>query len=420
MGYESLSTIIVLVIVAIILIAWLPRRTVNSMKRVVEHREDKYSASLHLVDADSGTRFSDDHATLTKGAIMQPQPARGGVNREHIARVRQLRREAMRRRQIIAASLLALAIVVLVLALFLHFSPLFALIPTALLAGVLALGVNAAKQARAWEHKVALAERKERRERKASYAAAIENATAPAAGASSDADTDVMEQREIRRALRRAEQDKAEALARREERSAEAIDTSATSVSEDPQTAIEAAPASESAPEVRDEAKPAELRDATAELSEIHPAPALDAFEMAASQDLISFSLGAPRSGFDVPTAEPESLEIKSTKQVAKAVPVDAEQQTETVEAATDADADADAESAAAEPAAEVASEVSEAATSAPHEPVAAHNPSDEFVDTAAFHLTETTAEVEVPVATSDSLGAGLESILARRGAPVA
>lgn len=39
------------------------------------------------------------------------------------------------------------------------------------------------------------------------------------------------------------------------------------------------------------------------------------------TQDLISFSLGAPRDGADVEVDAPESMEIKSTKQVAKAVP---------------------------------------------------------------------------------------------------
>ena len=41
------------------------------------------------------------------------------------------------------------------------------------------------------------------------------------------------------------------------------------------------------------------------------------------TQDLISFSLGAPRDGADVEVDAPESMEIKSTKQVAKAVPVE-------------------------------------------------------------------------------------------------
>ena len=71
MGYESLSTVVVLVILMVIAVGWLPRRTVNSMKKVAEHRQDRYSSSLHLVDADSGTRFSDEHTPQPKGAIMQ-------------------------------------------------------------------------------------------------------------------------------------------------------------------------------------------------------------------------------------------------------------------------------------------------------------------------------------------------------------
>jgi uncharacterized membrane protein len=45
--------------------------------------------------------------------------------------------------------MLVITIVVLMCAFVLHFSPLFALIPASLLAGVLALGVRAAKQAAA-------------------------------------------------------------------------------------------------------------------------------------------------------------------------------------------------------------------------------------------------------------------------------
>ncbi len=58
--------------------------------------------------------------------------------------------------------------------------------------------------------------------------------------------------------------------------------------------------------------------DMTTELDRVHPAAALDAFEVAASQDLISFSLGEPRNGVDRHAPAPESLEIKSTKQVAQ------------------------------------------------------------------------------------------------------
>ena len=143
MGYESLSTVVVLVIVVIIMAGWLPTRTVKGMRKVAEHREDRYSSSLHLVDKDSGTRFSDERTPPAKGIIMQSDHTRGAkYSSEHIARVRQLRRAAIRRRRIIVITLLAITVLVLGISFPLKFSPLFALIPAALLAVVLALGAG--------------------------------------------------------------------------------------------------------------------------------------------------------------------------------------------------------------------------------------------------------------------------------------
>ena len=84
----------------------------------------------------------------------------------------------------------------------------------------------------------------------------------------------------------------------------------------------------------------------------------------------------------------PESLEIRSTRQVAKAVPVEEEP--------------ADAQS---EPAAQ-------------EEPVA-QDAQDDAAESegVSFHDAEVSAQVEAPVATSESLGTGLDTILARRGA---
>ena len=156
MGYESLSTVVVLAIVVILMLIWLPRRTIKGMKRVIEHREDRFSPSLHLVDADSGTRFSDETVAAAKGVLMQSTEAhKGATSEERIAEIRALRHAAVRRRRAIAVSLLTITVVVLVCAFALHFSPLFALIPAALLAAVLALGVRASKQAVVWERKVA-------------------------------------------------------------------------------------------------------------------------------------------------------------------------------------------------------------------------------------------------------------------------
>lgn len=70
MDYESLSTIVLVVIVAILMVSWLPRRTVQGMKQVIKHQSDRYSASLHLIDEGDGTRFSDARTVELKGTPM--------------------------------------------------------------------------------------------------------------------------------------------------------------------------------------------------------------------------------------------------------------------------------------------------------------------------------------------------------------
>ena len=139
--------------------------------------------------------------------------------------------------------------------------------------------------------------------------------------------------------------------------------------------------------------------DMTTELDRVHPAAALDAFEVAASQDLISFSLGSPRNGNDIAPAAPESMEIKSTRQVAKAVPPTASTVSDNVEpliVPTNAISSMDSDEAAARVEAGVHLQ---------------------DVDTVGFHDSEVSADVEAPSVTSDSLGVGLASIMARRGA---
>lgn len=159
MGYESLSTVVVLVIVAIIIVVWLPVRTANGMKRVDEHRQDRYSPSLHIVDAENGRRFGDIKPHKAKGAAMPASTPSARLTSEHIAHVRELRRAAIRRRQILAVCLLAITVLVFAVSFPLHFSPLLALIPFVLLLLVLVLGANASRQARQWERKVVRYER---------------------------------------------------------------------------------------------------------------------------------------------------------------------------------------------------------------------------------------------------------------------
>lgn len=477
MGYESLSTVVVLVIVAIIIVVWLPVRTANGMKRVDEHRQDRYSPSLHIVDAENGRRFGDIKPHKAKGAAMPASTPSARLTSEHIAHVRELRRAAIRRRQILAVCLLAITVLVFAVSFPLHFSPLLALIPFVLLLLVLVLGANASRQARQWERKVVRYERAHsgtgwskkpsaeskdsKRVNKAEPVAAV---TAPAEQIE-DAATEVMEQRQIRRALRDAEieQAKAKALrqsaaayqaaeehAKQSEKSdiaqsaadkpaaepsamvdesadrksaAETSESSATpdaSVRTDKSTKLDksVAPRVEPSLTVRDERDERDdaAADATSELASVRPARTLDVFDMATSQDLISFTLGGEHNADNAP----ESLEIKSTRQVSKAEPVEpavAEKlidEARAVKAADDAKAADAGKAVSAGNAVDTESEQRDDADTN-----AATDADDEAANAAqraAFHESEERADVEAPAATTDSLGAGLDSILARRG----
>lgn len=477
MGYESLSTVVVLVIVAIIIVVWLPVRTANGMKRVDEHRQDRYSPSLHIVDAENGRRFGDIKPYKAKGAAMPASTPSARLTPEHIAHVRELRRAAIRRRQILAVCLLAITVLVFAVSFPLHFSPLLALIPFVLLLLLLLLGANASRQARQWERKVVRYERTHsgtgwskkpsaeskdsKRVNKAEPVAAV---TAPAEQIE-DAVTEVMEQRQIRCALRDAEIEQAKAKALRQSAAAyqaagehakqpdksdtaqsaadkpaaepsamvdesadrkSAAETSESSAAPDASARTDkstksdksVAPRVEPSLTVRDERDERDdaAADATSELASVRPARALDVFDMATSQDLISFTLGGEHNADNAP----ESLEIKSTRQVSKAEPVEpavAEKlidEARAVKAADDAKAADAGKAVGAGNAVDTESEQRDDADTN-----VATDAGDEAANAAqraAFHESEERADVEAPAATTDSLGAGLDSILARRG----
>lgn len=477
MGYESLSTVVVLVIVAIIIVVWLPVRTANGMKRVDEHRQDRYSPSLHIVDAENGRRFGDIKPYKAKGAAMPASTPSARLTPEHIAHVRELRRAAIRRRQILAVCLLAITVLVFAVSFPLHFSPLLALIPFVLLLLLLVLGANASHQARQWERKVVRYERTHsgtgwskkpsaeskdsKRVNKAEPVAAV---TAPAEQIE-DAVTEVMEQRQIRRALRDAEIEQAKAKALRQSAAAyqaageyakqpdksDTAQSAADTPAVDPSAMVDesadrkfAAETSESsaapdasartdkstksdksvAPRVepsltvrdeRDERDDA-AADATSELASVRPARALDVFDMATSQDLISFTLGGEHNADNAP----ESLEIKSTRQVSKAEPVEPAVAEKLIDEARAVKAVDDAKAADAGKAVGAGNAVdTESEQRDDADTNVATDAGDEAANAAqraAFHESEERADVEAPAATTDSLGAGLDSILARRG----
>lgn len=475
MGYESLSTVVVLVIVAIIIVVWLPVRTANGMKRVDEHRQDRYSPSLHIVDAENGRRFGDIKPHKAKGAAMPASTPSARLTPEHIAHVRELRRAAIRRRQILAVCLLAITVLVFAVSFPLHFSPLLALIPFVLLLLVLVLGANASRQARQWERKVVRYERAHsgtgwskkpsaeskdsKRVNKAEPVAAV---TAPAEQIE-DAATEVMEQRQIRRALRDAEIEQAKAKALRQSAAAyqaaeehakqseksdiaqsaadkpaaepsamvdesadrkSAAETSESSATPDASVrtdkSIESdksvAPRVEPSLTVRDERDErddaAAAADATSELASVRPARALDVFGMSTSQDLISFTLGGGRSADNAP----ESLEIKSTRQVSKAEPVEPAVAEKLIDEARVVKAADDAKAVDAGKAVSAGNAVDTEPEQRDDADTDADDEAANAAQRAAFHESEERADVEAPAATTDSLGAGLDSILARRG----
>lgn len=477
MGYESLSTVVVLVIVAIIIVVWLPVRTANGMKRVDEHRQDRYSPSLHIVDAENGRRFGDIKPHKAKGAAMPASTPSARLTPEHIAHVRELRRAAIRRRQILAVCLLAITVLVFAVSFPLHFSPLLALIPFVLLLLLLVLGANASRQARQWERKVVRYERTHsgtgwskkpsaeskdsKRVNKAEPVAAV---TAPAEQIE-DAVTEVMEQRQIRCALRDAEIEQAKAKALRQSAAAyqaagehakqpdksdtaqsaadkpaaepsamvdesadrkSAAETSESSAAPDASARTDkstksdksVAPRVEPSLTVRDERDERDdaAADATSELASVRPARALDVFDMATSQDLISFTLGGEHNADNAP----ESLEIKSTRQVSKAEPVEPAVAEKLIDEARAVKAADDAKAADAGKAVGTGNAVdTESEQRDDADTNVATDAGDEAANAAqraAFHESEERADVEAPAATTDSLGAGLESILARRG----
>ena len=127
---------------------------------------------------------------------------------------------------------------------------------------------------------------------------------------------------------------------------------------------------------------------------------------MSTSQDLISFTLGGEHNADNAP----ESLEIKSTRQVSKADPVEPAVAEKLIDEARAVKAADDAKAVSAGNAVDTEPEQrDDADTDADDEAANA-------AQRAAFHESEERADVEAPAATTDSLGAGLDSILARRG----
>lgn len=233
MVYESLSSIVVLVIAVILVLGWLPFRTVKGMKRASEHRQDRLSTSLHMVGREDGMRFCGRQSRTVKGLVMQ-QGQQDGNRRsqaQRIKQIRQLRRAAIRRRRILVLVLLAVTLLVAGLSFSLGYSPWFTLIPLALVIVVLAAGAHASAQARAWERNLAQRRARQRRQQAASLTKS-KTASKPAQTKDegrTETATDVLDQDEIRRTLTQAKADQQAALKARRHNAAKPVKPAADS-----------------------------------------------------------------------------------------------------------------------------------------------------------------------------------------------
>ena len=392
MGYESVSALIVLIILVALWFGWLPKRTVNGMKTMLEHREDRFSPTLHLVGEWSAARICDGTGMLAKGACMQPTQRKRTLTPERIARIRAARRAAIRRRCVLVGALAVLTVLVFIVGCSGAFSPAFVLIPGAMLTAVLYFGSRAAKHAREWEARVAkmragslesvdfandslrnkslngeslkLESSKEQSSKGESLESAKQHSSRD------DTATSVMEKREIKVALMRAQEERNAALIARSE-------------------------ATENAENVAEDIAEKEYEEDSKEANLAVKEDSKDSAAVKNNQDLISFSLGSDVKydlGDSVSAAKaPESLEIKSTKQVAKAIPVvkPAESKTTKSKAAKSAKT---SES-------KYAKNLQKSTSS-------------------QFHAEEQKSQVEAPESSADSLGvANLREVLARRNA---
>ena len=380
MGYESVSALIVLIILVALWFGWLPKRTVNGMKTMLEHREDRFSPTLHLVGEWSAARICDGTGMLAKGACMQPTQRKRTLTPERIARIRAARRAAIRRRCVLVGALAVLTVLVFIVGCSGAFSPAFVLIPGAMLAAVLYFGSRAAKHAREWEARVAkmragslesvdLAndslhnkslnseslklEPSKKQSLKKQSLKSEPSESAEQHSSRDDTATSVMEKGEIKVALMRAQEERNAALLARSE---------ATENAENAENAAENVP-----------------ENAAEDIAAIEN-----------NQDLISFSLGSDTksdlNNSSSAAKAPESLEIKSTKQVAKAIPM-------------------------------VKPAKSKAAKSA--KTSKSKNAKNSLKSTSLqFHAEEQASQVEAPESSADSLGvANLREVLARRNA---
>lgn len=166
-----MSSIVFALVILVALFALIPLLTKRGMMNAARHDEDRYSSSLHLVELDPQTDEPVKQKTSQttdpgrdpgkKDNTMSQSPSVSTMNgaarstvQDHIDRVRNERRKAIRRRRLVVLSLLLLGVALILLSLFTPISPWYAAIPAVLLIAVLALGARATARARKWERTI--------------------------------------------------------------------------------------------------------------------------------------------------------------------------------------------------------------------------------------------------------------------------
>ncbi len=203
MTFESFSGILICVVLVAFVLWWFPTHASQSMKDATRHSGDRFSESMRIIDVDahhdetddtprsgglvegishvrdaadgspstseatviedsSATRQSEHSAaTMPQVSHQKSDQSKGhaaaeAFDNDTVRAIRQARHKAFKRRRIVVGALCAAAVVTFAVALVLHFSPAWTLIPVAMLAVVLGCGIHASSQARAWERRFAL------------------------------------------------------------------------------------------------------------------------------------------------------------------------------------------------------------------------------------------------------------------------
>lgn len=169
---ESVTGIVLWAVLAIVLLGWVPAKASRSMAKADEHRADRFSTSMHIVNLDDATRPGDDaygaramnktygadaRAQLERETRMQSQnTARlAKLTDERIREIRSLRRAGIRRRRFIVIALMLVSAITFGVSFAVPYAHAWTLVPLVLLVVVLLAGVRAGRQAREWEANLA-------------------------------------------------------------------------------------------------------------------------------------------------------------------------------------------------------------------------------------------------------------------------